>query len=57
MDVKKFAYEKIEKAKISLKSNLEKYLFMSVIKDKEMIRDLCDKLRPTENFYRNFKLE
>jgi len=57
LDVKKFAYEKIEKAKISLKSNLEKYLFMSVIKDKEMIRDLCDKLRPTENFYRNFKLE
>jgi len=55
LDKKKFAYENIEKEKISVKFNLQKYVFMYDIKEKEMIRTLCDKLRTTENFYKNFK--
>ena len=47
--------EKIEKEKIKKKFMMEKYMIMSEKKEDELIKNLCERLKLSENFIKNYQ--
>lgn len=55
LDSKKHLFEIVEKDKVKKKTLLEKYLILYERKENDLLKTLCDKLRLSESFIKNYK--